>query len=131
MTASSPVASPKGYRVVHPPEHQDRSGHGLVRQFGVSQSTAGSAHLSMAYGVVPAGATSTRHYHPFETAVFIISGKAKAYFGAYDEECVEVQAGDFIYIPGELPHSTENIGSIPLQYILARAAPEDIVITVD
>src|SRR5687768_7211257 len=131
MISSSQSALPKRYCVVHPPERQDHSGHGLVRDFGISQSTAGSAHLSMAYGVVPVGATSTRHYHPFETAVFIISGKAKAYFGVNDEECVDVEAGDFLFIDSDLPHSTENTGNVPVQYILARAAPEDIVITVD
>jgi uncharacterized RmlC-like cupin family protein len=80
----------------------------------------------MAYGLVPIGATSTRHYHPFETAVFIISGRARAYFGPRDEEWVDVEPGDFLYIPGDLPHSTKNIGDAPVQYILTRAAPEDV-----
>jgi uncharacterized RmlC-like cupin family protein len=131
MTAPSASPPPKGYRVVRPPERHDRSGHGLEREFGVSRSTAGSAHLSMAYGCVPAGAHSVRHYHPFETAVYIISGKARSYFGANDEEWVDVEAGDFLYIPGELPHSTKNIGEQPVQYILARAAAEDVTITVE
>lgn len=129
--ASAPATSAMGYSIVHPPERQDRSGHGLVRGFGVSQSTAGSAHLSMAYGSVPVGAVSSRHYHPFETAVYVISGKARSYFGRRDEEWVDVEAGDFVFIPAELPHSTANIGDEPVQYILARAAPEDIVISAD
>jgi uncharacterized RmlC-like cupin family protein len=131
MGISARSVTPKRYCVVHPPERQDRSGQGLVRGFGVSRSTTGSMHLSMAHGVVPVGATSTRHYHPFETAVFIISGKARSYFGPHDEEWVDIAAGDFVYIPANLPHSTENIGSTPLEYILARAAPEDIVITAE
>jgi uncharacterized RmlC-like cupin family protein len=131
MDVSARSAAPKRYCVVHPPERQDRSGQGLVRGFGVSRSTTGSTHLSMAHGVVPVGATSTRHYHPFETAVFIISGKARSYFGPHDEEWADIEAGDFVYIPANLPHSTENIGSTPLEYILARAAPEDIVITAE
>jgi len=85
----------------------------------------------MAYSVVPAGATSTRHSHPFETAVFVISGRARAYFGLNDEEAVDVGEGDFLYIPADLPHSTANIGDTPVQYVLARAAPEDIVIPVE
>jgi uncharacterized RmlC-like cupin family protein len=85
----------------------------------------------MAYGVVPAGATSTWHSHPFETAVYVISGRARAYFGLNDEEWVDVKAGDFLYIPADLPHSTANVGDTPVQYVLARAAPEDIVIPVE
>jgi uncharacterized RmlC-like cupin family protein len=84
----------------------------------------------MAYGVVPAGATSTRHSHPFETAVYVISGRARAYFGLNDEEWVDVGAGDFLYIPADLPHSTANIGDTQVEYVLARAAPEDLVIPV-
>jgi uncharacterized RmlC-like cupin family protein len=131
MTILFQSASPKGYRVVHPPERQDGSGQGVTREFGVSGSSAGSTHLSMAYGVVPAGATSTRHSHPFETAVYVISGRARAYFGLNDEEWVDVKAGDFLYIPADLPHSTANVGDTPVQYVLARAAPEDIVIPVE
>src|SRR5215207_4820807 len=131
MIASSQSASPKGYRVVHPPERQDHSGQGVSREFGVSGSSVGSHHLSMAYGVVPAGATSARHSHPFETAVFVISGHARAYFGATDEEWVDVGEGDFLYIPAEVPHRTANIGDTPAAYVLARAAPEDVVIPVE
>ena len=131
MTQPSQSASPKGYRVVHPPDRQDSSGQGVTREFGISQSSAGSRHLSMAYGVVPAGATSTRHAHPFETAVFVIAGRARAYFGLTDEEWVDVGAGDFLYIPAEVPHRTANIRDTPAAYVLARAAPEDVVIPVE
>ena len=128
MTRPSQSPAPKGYRVVHPPDRQDGSGQGVTREFGISQSSAGSRHLSMAYGVVPAGASSTRHAHPFETAVFVIAGRARAYFGLTDEEWVDVGEGDFLYIPADLPHSTANIGDTPVRYVLARAAPEDVVI---
>jgi uncharacterized RmlC-like cupin family protein len=131
MTCASQTAPPTRYRVVHPPDRQDGSGQGVVREFGISRTSAGSSHLSMAYGVVPAGATSTRHSHPFETAVFVISGRARAYFGATDEEWVDVGEGDFLYIPAEVPHRTANIGDTPTAYVLARAAPEDVVIPVE
>jgi uncharacterized RmlC-like cupin family protein len=130
MTHQPDSSAPKSYRVVHPPERADHSGQNVIRGFGVSGSTAGSRHLSMACGEVPVGAISERHYHPFETAVFIISGTARAYFGAHDEDCVDVEAGDFVYIPDGLPHRTENIGGTPIRYVLARAAAEDAVITV-
>ena len=131
MTVPSEASARGRYRVVRPPERQDQSGQNLIRGFGISQTTAGSRHLSMAYGEVPIGATSERHYHPFETAVFIIAGVARSYFGAHDEDCVDVEAGDFVYIPGGLPHKTENIGGTPIRYVLARAAPEDTVIAVE
>ena len=131
MIGASQTAPLTRYRVVRPPDRQDGSGQGVVREFGISRTSAGSSHLSMAYGVVPAGATSTRHSHPFETAVFVISGHARAYFGATDEEWVDVGEGDFLYIPAEVPHRTANIGDTPAAYVLARAAPEDVVIPVE
>jgi uncharacterized RmlC-like cupin family protein len=131
MTDSPQSVPSRRYRVVHPPDRQDGSGQGVVREFGISRTSAGSSHLSMAYGVVPAGETSTRHSHPFETAVFVISGRARAYFGATDEEWVDDGEGDFLYIPAEVPHRTANIGDTPVRYVLARAASEDVVIPVE
>lgn len=105
--------------------------HGLIRGWGVSETTAGSQHLSMAHGIVPVGVKSNRHYHPFELAIYVIAGRARAYFGPHDEQAVDVSTGDFLYIPAEMIHSTENIGETPVEYILARAAPEEIAYSPD
>ena len=110
-------------------ETVNQSDHGLIREFGVSSDTSGTQHLSMAFGVVPARSKSKRHYHPFETAVYVISGESRAFFGPNDERSVDVSAGDFLYIPAYMVHSTENIGDAPIEYILARAAPEDVSIS--
>ena len=117
--------------VVHFNETMNKSDHGLIREFGVSASTTGSQALSMASGQVPAKSKSKRHYHPFETAVYIISGQARSYFGPNDERWEDVSAGDFIYIPAGMIHSTENTGDTPIEYILARAASEDIAISAE
>ena len=111
MTVPSEASARGRYRVVRPPERQDHSGQNLIRGFGISQTTAGSRHLSMAYGEVPIGATSERHYHPFETAVFIIAGVARSYFGAHDEDCVDVEAGDFVYIPADCPTKQRTLAA--------------------
>lgn len=118
---------------VHIPfDHRvNQSDHGLIREFGVSSATSGTQHLSMAFGVVPPQSKSKRHYHPFETAVYVISGYSRAYFGANDERSVDVAPGDFLYIPAYMVHSTENIGDTPIEYILARAAPEDLSISAE
>src|SRR5215207_2849424 len=107
----------------------NQSDRGLIREFGVSAATSGTQHLSMAFGMVPARSKSKRHYHPFETSVYVISGQSRAYFGANDERSVDVGPGDFLYIPAYMIHSTENIGDTPIEYILARAAPEDVSIS--
>jgi uncharacterized RmlC-like cupin family protein len=117
------------FAVIHFNETVNKSDHGLIREFGISSATTPTQHLSMAYGMVPAGSKSKRHYHPFETAVYMISGKARAFFGPNDERWEDMSAGDFVYIPAGMIHSTENTGDTPVEYILARAAPEDVAIS--
>ncbi|MCC6802295.1 MAG: cupin domain-containing protein [Anaerolineae bacterium] len=119
------------FAIVRSNQTVSQSDHGLIREFGVSAATSGTQHLSMAVGIVPAGSKSKRHYHPFETAVYVISGSARAFFGPNDERWEDVSAGDFIYIPAGLIHSTQATGDTPVEYILARAAPEDIAISAD
>ena len=119
------------FAVVHFNETVNKSDHGLIREFGISAATSGTRHLSMAFGSVPAGSKSTRHYHPFETALYVISGSARAFFGANDERWEDVSAGDFLYIPAGMIHSTQNTGGGAVEYILARAASEDVAITAE
>ncbi len=119
------------FTVIHFNEAVNKSDHGLIREFGVSATTSGSQHLSMAFGQVPAGSKSKRHYHPFETAVYVISGRAMSFFGENDEHAVEVGPGDFVYIPAYMVHSTEALGDAPVEYVLARAAAEDIAISAE
>jgi uncharacterized RmlC-like cupin family protein len=116
------------YKVVHASDRVDGSSHGMTRGFGVSAKTTGSEHLSMAHGIIPPKAKAQRHYHPFETALLILKGTAISYFGPNDEDAVKVGAGDFIYIGAGVRHNAENIGDESLEYILSRAAPEDVVI---
>ena len=123
--------SGEDFVIIHSNQTMNKSDHGLIREFGVSASTTGSRALSMAFGQVPAGSKSKRHYHPFETAVYVISGRARSFFGPNDERWEDVSAGDFIYIPAGIIHSTENTGDGPVEYILARAAPEDIAISAE
>lgn len=117
-----------GYRLIRAAERQQTDGQNLHREWGVSAATAGSTGLSMAFAVAPVGVKSIRHSHPFETAVYVLRGRGTAYFGPNDEEAVEVGAGDFLYIAAHVIHSHANTGDEPLEYILARAAAEDVVI---
>ena len=121
----------KDFVIVRSSQTVNQSDHGLVREFGVSAETSGTQHLSMAFGIVLPGSKSKRHYHPFETAVYVISGRARALFGPDDERWEDVSAGDFIFIPAGMIHSTENTGAAPVEYILARAAPKDFSISAE
>lgn len=103
--------------------------HGFMRGWGITGERTGSQNISMAHGVLPPGVKAEPHYHLFETAIYILAGKVRVYYGMGDEEFEDVSAGDFIFIPEKVIHSPKNIGEDPLEFIVARAAPEEVAFT--
>lgn len=80
---------------------------------------------------VPPGLHSSLHIHTnCESAVYVLSGRGYAYYGELMEGYVEGGPGDFVYIPANLAHVVGcPAGGEPLEYIVARNAPEEIVST--
>jgi uncharacterized RmlC-like cupin family protein len=80
---------------------------------------------------VPRGAHSDLHSHTnCETAVYVPSGRGYAYYGEEMDGYVEAGPGDFVYIPANLAHVVGcPVGGEPLEYVVARNAPEEIVVT--
>ncbi|MFQ3534526.1 MAG: cupin domain-containing protein [Aggregatilineales bacterium] len=112
--------------VIHPDEGVQDTHHGFMRQWGITQETTGAQSISMTHGTLAPGLRAEPHYHPFETAIYVISGIAKVYYGPNLEHEVICQAGDFVYIAPGVVHAPENIGDVPLDYVAARSAPADI-----
>ncbi|GAB4549182.1 MAG: cupin domain-containing protein [Anaerolineae bacterium] len=111
--------------VVHPNEGVQDTHHGFMRQWGITDKTTSSRMISMTHGTLAPGLKAEPHYHPFETAIYIIAGKARVFFGPNLEHEVICQTGDFVYIDAGVVHTPENIGETPLDYVAARAAPDD------
>ena len=77
---------------------------------GVSASTAGSVHLCMHLVIIPPGGKATPHYHDgYETALYIIRGRAETKYGPNLEHSSINQAGDFLFIPPNVPHQPVNL----------------------
>lgn len=97
----------------------------------ISQNTGGSEGIFMAKYTVPPGAHSGLHLHAnCETAVYILSGRGYAYSGEEMDGYLEAGPGDFVYIPADLAHVVGcPAGGEPLEYIVTRNAPEEIVVT--
>jgi uncharacterized RmlC-like cupin family protein len=95
---------------------------GLPNFVGISAETTGSRGLCLNLVVVPPGATAEAHYHDgYETAIYVLSGTVKTLYGANLEyESINV-AGDFIFIPPDLPHQAINLSQTdPARAIVAR-----------
>ena len=52
------------------------------------------------------------HSHVHEQVTQVVSGKMRFWFGADKEEMMELEAGDVIVIPSNLPHEALIIGDV-------------------
>ena len=94
---------------------------------GISVHTAGSKAIAMHTVTIPPGAREKAHLHrDHETAVYLISGEIKLWFGENLEESFLMRAGDFLYIPQNVPHLPINPSSTePGVVVISRTDPNE------
>lgn len=79
---------------------------------GISGKTAGAKNLSMLKVVIPPGATAKAHIHKgYESAVYLLKGKVETRYGEGLSKSVINIAGDFIFIPADVPHEPTNLST--------------------
>ncbi len=94
---------------------------------GISQATAGATGLSMNLVIIPPGGAAEPHLHlGYETAIYLLQGRVETKYGRLLEESVTNQAGDFVFIPANLPHQAFNLSATePAMAIVARNDPNE------
>ncbi len=91
---------------------------------GISAQTAGAKHLCMHLVVIPPGGKAIAHYHDgFETTIYIIKGRAETKYGEGLEHSSINEAGDFLFIPPNLPHQPINLSET--EEVIAVVARND------
>jgi uncharacterized RmlC-like cupin family protein len=91
---------------------------------GISEKTAGSKHLCMHLVVIPPGGRAVAHYHNgYETAIYIIKGRAETKYGENLEQSSINEAGDFLFIPPNVPHQPVNLSDT--EEVIAVVARND------
>jgi uncharacterized RmlC-like cupin family protein len=99
---------------------------GFTYLTGLTGGTAGSNALCMTVLTLPNGARAKTHLHQaIETAVYIIEGEAEMYFGDRLEQLLHAQAGEYIYIPANMPHLVLNRSGAPCRALVAHSAADD------
>jgi uncharacterized RmlC-like cupin family protein len=100
---------------------------GLPNFFGVSGASAGSTGLAMNLVVIPPGGHANAHYHAgFETAIYLLKGRVKTLYGRGLRQSVLHEAGDFIFIPPDVPHQPFNLSETEEAFALvARNDPNE------
>jgi uncharacterized RmlC-like cupin family protein len=94
---------------------------------GISGATAGAQGISMNLVVIPPGQTAEPHYHrDFETAIYLIQGRVETRYGEGLQQSVVNEAGDFIFIPPNVPHQPTNLNpDEPAYALVARNDPNE------
>ena len=105
---------------------------GMARAEGIGACTVGAESLWVGHVTVEKGVRSAPHHHgPLESAIYIISGRARFRYGEALEHLVEAQAGDFIFVPANLIHQEINPSTDePVEMIVARSSQENVVVNV-
>jgi uncharacterized RmlC-like cupin family protein len=77
---------------------------------GISADTAGAKGLCMNMVMIPPGAAAEPHLHRgYETAIYLLQGEVEHRYGPQLEKSLIVRAGDFLYIPADVPHQPVNL----------------------
>lgn len=99
---------------------------GLSYFEGVSAESAGADALCMHLLEMPPGAEALPHLHEaHETAILVLSGRARMRYGEGLREELEVAGGDFLYIPAGMPHQPFNASDEPCRAVIARTDPNE------
>ena len=109
---------------------------GSVYASGISAETVGSAALWLGMITLPAGRRTTTHLHAgHETALYMVSGQEVDVLSGNELQHRDVvRPGDYLFIPGGVPHVAENRTGTAAVFMGARTDPnanESVVLLPD
>ena len=106
---------------------------GMHRAEGVGGKTCDASALWVGHVSVDRGVRSGPHHHgALESAIYVISGRARFRYGDHLEHVVEAEAGDFVFVPPYLVHQEINASADEeVDMIVARSSQENVVVNVD
>ena len=78
------------------------------------------------------GFRSLPHHHgEAETGGYVLTGKARIYFGDNYSEWLDMSEGDFVFVPPFMPHVEANMSTEEELVWLTTRTPDNIVINLD
>jgi uncharacterized RmlC-like cupin family protein len=99
----------------------------LLHAAGISADTVGAKGIHMQLVTIPPLARAKAHKHEgHETAIYMLNGKSGVWFGEELEQHLFVSAGEFFYIPANMPHLPYNPSEEEVCVaVVARTDPHD------
>ena len=129
-------SSPKlGVRVIKPHQFDPNTPQtsGMQRVAAVSRELAGSQGIWAGVTVVaPSIASGVHHHGELETVIYVVSGRGQIRWGERMEFVLDVEPGDFIYVPPFVPHQEINPSpDTPSEWVIVRNAQDPIVVNLE
>jgi uncharacterized RmlC-like cupin family protein len=119
-------------RVVKPLQFDDQTPQtkGMRRLAAISHARAGSESLWAGIMLAEPNTTSSVHHHgPLETVVYVVSGQSRVKWGSRLEHEVEMEAGDFLFIPPYMAHQETNPSpDQPTMWVVVRSGQDAMVV---
>jgi len=119
-------------RVIKPLQLDERTPQttGMRRLVAISQPLIGSEALWAGVMLAEPGTASSVHHHgPLETVVYVVSGRSKVRWGSRLEHEVDLEPGDFLFIPPYVPHQEINPSpDQPTQWVVVRSGGDAVVV---
>ncbi len=127
MTTSTTTTTTDTGLLVLRPGGEVMSKQSLPYFLGVSGASAGAKGISMNLVVIPPKGAAEPHSHRgYETAIYMMKGKLEVRHGHGLAHSTFVEAGEFIFLPADLPHQPVNLSDDePALAIVARNDPNE------
>jgi uncharacterized RmlC-like cupin family protein len=105
---------------------------GATRVSGVSPQHTPATRIWFGKVHNLAGYRSVPHHHgEAETGGYVLSGRARIYFGERFEDYIDMSEGDWVFVPPWMPHVECNLDrNNPLTWMTTRT-PDNIVVNLD
>ena len=124
MTAASrPTVTKKG----NEDANTNQSG-GLKIVSGVGPQHTPATKIWFGKASNPPGYRSLPHHHgEAETGAYLLSGRARIFFGKDFQEYVDVAEGDFMFVPAQIPHVEVNMSTTDELWWLVCRSPDNLL----
>ena len=116
-------------RLITPEDRQNSAYHGKqgFDYFeGIARQTVNSSAICMHLLEIPPGGRAKAHKHDtHETAIYVLEGSSRMWWGERLQHVMEINPGDLVYIPADVPHLPANNSDKPTKAVIARTDPNE------
>lgn len=110
----------------------DAASGAMTRQAAVAAATVGAERLWVGHVQLGPGLVSAAHHHgDNESAIYLVSGRARFAFGDDLGLVVDVEPGDVVWVPPHVVHVEMNArDDEPTVLVVSRSSQDNIVVNV-